>query len=177
MNLNFELLQFFAYKKIIKRRQINDILLECDRLKMPADRYLIAKDYCTEITALASLGEFYSMPYIELPMLEIDESLIENFSLTFLKKQKIVPISIDNDGIMLVAIARPLDFNAISSIATFYTGKIEFILVPSVQIDIYVDSVVAVKYTEDALDNLNKDKDKRLISKAMGDQDFKIESE
>ncbi|MDD2259044.1 MAG: GspE/PulE family protein [Bacilli bacterium] len=177
MNLNFELLQFFAYKKVIKRRQINEILSECERLKMPAEKYLIAKDYCTEITALAAMGEFYSMPYIELPMLEIDESLVDNFSLPFLKKQKIVPVSLDNDGIMLVAVARPLDFNALSSIATFYSGKIEFILVPGVQIDIYVDSVVAVKYTEDALDNLNKDKDKRLISKAMGDQDFKIETE
>ena len=48
MNLNFELLQFFAYKKVIKRRQINEILSECERLKMPAEKYLIAKDYCTE---------------------------------------------------------------------------------------------------------------------------------
>ena len=55
MTLDFEILQFFAYKKIIKRKEINGILSECQRLNVPAEKYLIAENRCTEITALAAL--------------------------------------------------------------------------------------------------------------------------
>ena len=55
MTLDFEILQFFAYKKVIKRKQINPILAECQRLNVPAEKYLIAEGHCTEITALSAI--------------------------------------------------------------------------------------------------------------------------
>lgn len=59
MELNYEILQFYAYKKIIKRKQIKGIYDDCMRLNMPIESYMIAKGYCTQITALAALGEFF----------------------------------------------------------------------------------------------------------------------
>ena len=32
MNINYELLQFYVYKKIIKKKDVDDILAECERL-------------------------------------------------------------------------------------------------------------------------------------------------
>ena len=58
MNLNFEILQFFVYKRIIKKKDFNNILAEAERLKMPVERYLLAQNICNEITALDALGEF-----------------------------------------------------------------------------------------------------------------------
>ena len=64
MNLNFEILQFFVYKRIIKKKDFNNILAEAERLKMPVERYLLAQNICNEITALDALGEFFEMPYV-----------------------------------------------------------------------------------------------------------------
>ena len=46
MNLNFEILQFFVYKRIIKKKDFNNILAEAERLKMPVERYLLAQNIC-----------------------------------------------------------------------------------------------------------------------------------
>ena len=94
MNLNLEILQFFVYKKIIDKKDIEEILPECDRLGLPVDRYLISHGYCNDIAATAALGEYYCMPYIEMDMLTVDEALIDTAELAYLKRHKIVPVSI-----------------------------------------------------------------------------------
>ena len=91
MNINYELLQFFVYKKIIKKAEADEVLVECEKLNMTADEYLVAKEYCTQVTALEALAEFYCMPCVEMDMLDIDRSLVEKFSYEFLKKNKVVP--------------------------------------------------------------------------------------
>jgi len=177
MTLDFEILQFFAYKKIIKKKQINEILSECQRLDVPAEKYLLAQGICNEITALAAMGELFCLPYIEMDMLEVDEELLDCFNLPFLRRQKFVPVFVDKNGTMVVAVGRPLDFIALSAIATVHSGALNFILVPSVQIDIYLDSLMAVKSTAVALDNLQREKDKRLIDRANTSNDVQVESE
>ncbi len=177
MTLDFEILQFFAYKKIIKKKQINEILSECQRLDVPAEKYLLAQGICNEVTALAAMGELFCLPYIEMDMLEVDEELLDCFNLPFLRRQKFVPVFVDKNGTMVVAVGRPLDFIALSAIATVHSGALNFILVPSVQIDIYLDSLMAVKSTAVALDNLQREKDKRLIDRANTSNDVQVESE
>ena len=177
MTLDFEILQFFAYKKIIKKKQINEILSECQRLNVPAEKYLLAQGICNEVTALAAMGELFCLPYIEMDMLEVDEELLDCFNLPFLRRQKFVPVFVDKNGTMVVAVGRPLDFIALSAIAMVHSGALNFILVPPVQIDIYLDSLMAVKSTAVALDNLQREKDKRLIDRANTSNDVQVESE
>lgn len=107
------------------------------------------------------------MPYCEMGMLEVDRSLLKNITFQFLRKHKFVPVSIDRKGVLLVAVARPLDFSAMSMISQIYVGPMDFILVPSVQIDIFIDSIVAVQSTADALEDLQREKDKELVDSAM----------
>ena len=95
MDLNYDILQYYAYKKIIKRRQMKGIYEDCTRLQMPIENYMIAKGYCTQVTALAALGEFFCLPYCEMGMLEPDRELLKNVSFAFLRKHKFVPVSID----------------------------------------------------------------------------------
>ncbi len=167
MDIDYELLKFYVYKKIIGRRQMKAIREEYTRLKMPVERYMIAKGYCTEVTALAALGEFFCLPYCEMDMLEVDRALLGRFSLAFLRKHKLVPVSVDKNGLMLVAIARPLDFVSMSMLSQLYVGPMDFILVPAVQIDVFIDSVVAVQSTADALEDLQRGKDRALVDAAM----------
>ena len=167
MELNYEILQFYAYKKIIKRKQIKGIYDDCMRLNMPIESYMIAKGYCTQVTALAALGEFFCMPYCEMDMLEPDTGLIKDVTLAFLRKHKVVPVSFDKKkGVMLFAVARPLDLSAMSLLSQIYIGPKDFILVPAVQVDIFVDSIVAVRSTASALKDLQENRDKELISSA-----------
>ena len=73
----------------------------------------------------------------------------------------------DRKGVLLVAVARPLDFSSMSMISQVYVGPMDFVLVPSVQIDIFIDSIVAVQSTADALQDLQRAKDKELVDSAM----------
>lgn len=167
MNINYELIQFFVYKKLVKKSDVEKIIEDCVKLDMLVDEYLILKEYCTEATALEALAEFYCMPCIELDMLDIDKSLVEKFSYDFLKKNKFVPVSYDDkNGVMLVAVGRPADCNAISALAVAFNCDFDFVLVPPVQIDRYIDSIVAVISTSMALSDLNSEKDNKLFADA-----------
>lgn len=86
MDINYELLQYYAYKKIIKRKQIKSIYDECTRLGVPIESYMQAKAYCTEVEALPVLGEFYCLPYTEVDMLDIDNRSSKNSSIHFHEK-------------------------------------------------------------------------------------------
>ena len=48
MNLQRELLQFYIYKKVIKKSQVEKIIEDCDRLGVFVRDYMIAKEYNTE---------------------------------------------------------------------------------------------------------------------------------
>lgn len=163
MNLDYELLQFFVLKKIVKRKDVDEIAEACKRLNMPVEKYLIAKEYCTEVSALYAMAEFFCMPAVELDMLDIDKELFDKFSFDFMKKHKVVPVCMDKKGTLLLAVGRPLDMCAISAISTRFVCPLDFVMVPAGQIERYVDSIVAVISTSTALSDLNAEQDKNLV--------------
>lgn len=175
MDIDFEILQYCIYKKIIKKKQRDSILAECRRLNMPVERYLLVKNYCSEAQEAEALGEFFCMPYAQLDMFDVDEKIADRFYLNFLKKIKVVPISTEESGVSLFAVGRPLDFHATSMIATFCVGKIDFVLVPPTQIDVVLDSITAVISTASALETLQIENDKELLRKAGESGNSEIE--
>lgn len=170
MNVNYELLQFYVYKKIIKKKDADTILSECERLGIPLREYLLTKEYTTESSELEALGEYYCMPYVELEMLDIDKSLFDKFSFEFMKSNKIVPVAIDKNGTLLVAVGKPLDTATLSSMSVCFSCPIQCILTPPTQIDRYIDSVSAVITTSAALSDLNAEKDEQLFGKGENQQ-------
>ena len=164
MDTNYELLQFYIYKKLIRRKDADEILKECKRLNSGVRDYLLAKEYITETTELEALADYYCMPYVEIDMLDIDKSLFDLFSFDFMKKHKIIPVSLDKNGVLIVATGKPLDCHAISALSTQVYARYDYILVPSVQIDRYVDSVAAVLSTSLALNDLNTEKSEMMLA-------------
>ncbi len=164
MNINRELLQFYAYKKVIKRKQIDRILEDCERLGVSVRNYMLAKEYVTEATETAVLSEFYCVPHVELELLDIDRSLFDIFSFEFIKRYKVVPVSMSLEGRLLIATAKPLDCASMSAISSQVVCPIDYVLVPSSQIDRYVDSISAIMSTTAALDDLNTEGDTTLFS-------------
>lgn len=171
MNINRELLQFYVYKKIIKKKQAEKILEDCERLGVSARDYMVAKEYTTEVRELPVLGEYYCMPYVEIDMLDIDESLFDLFTFEFMKRYKIIPVSIGLEGKLLIATARPLDCSTMSVISSQLIYPTDYVLVPPVQIDRYIDSIAAVRSTSAALDDLNTEGDVALFSRKAGEED------
>ncbi len=176
MRLDFEILQFFVYKKVIKKKEFDKILLESKRLNMPVERYMLAQGICNEITALDAMGEFFEMPYIQMDMLEVDKELLNQFELQFLRAKKIVPVTIDSNGTMMIACARPLDLASQSVVASVYSGHVEYILVPQTQIDVFIDGEIAIRSTATALKSINRSLDDQIIEKGMGSNETRLGS-
>ena len=169
MNINRELLNFYVYKKIIKRKQIPQIIEDSARLNTSVQDYLLKKEITTEVGALPALADFYCMPYVEIDMLDIDKSLFEMFTFEFMKRYKIIPVSMNAEGKLLIATAKPLDCAAMSAISTQLICPVDYILVPPSQIDRYIDSIDAVKTTSAALDDLKSEGEAEMFSeKAEG---------
>lgn len=164
MNINRELLQFYVYKKVIKRKQVDRILEDCERLGVSVRNYMLAKEYVTEATETAVLSEFYCVPHVELELLDIDRSLFDIFSFEFIKRYKVVPVSMSLEGRLLIATSKPLDCASMSAISSQVVCPIDYVLVPSSQIDRYVDSISAIMSTTAALDDLNTEGDTTLFS-------------
>ena len=160
MDIDYEILQFFLYKKIIKKKEMDTIYAECKKQNIPADRYLVSHNICSEVGALDALGEYYAMPYVEMDMLEVDKDLLKIFNLQLLRKNKFVPIHIDINGVLIVATGHPMDFAGLSVVSAFYTGEVSFILVPPSQIDNFIDAEAAIRSTAVALEDLNSTNDK-----------------
>lgn len=176
MNINEEILKYYVYKKIIKKKQLASALEDCNRLNMTVEKYIQVKNYATETQALPALAEFYNMASAEIDMFDIDETLADRFNLAFLKKIKAVPLFENENGVMFIAVGKPLDFNAMSMVSIFYTGQIEYILVPPTQIDVLLDSITAVRSTTSALKTLQTESDKQLLRDAKDTSATSIES-
>ena len=168
MNTNFELLQFYIYKKLVKRKDAQTYLEEAARLNVSIRDYLLAKEIITDNSDLEALAEYYCMPSVEIDMLEINEELFDLFTFDFMKKHKVVPVSYDKNGVLLVACAKPLSCHAMSAISSQLACKCQYILVPAVQIERYVDSVSAVVSTSAALSDLNTEKEEQQVSVLQG---------
>lgn len=169
MNINSDLLQFYVYKKIIKKKQAAKILEDCTRLNVSVREYMLAKEYTTDVRELAVLGDYYCMPYVEIDMLDIDKTLFDMFSFEFMKRNKIIPVWMHFDGTLLIATGKPLDCFALSAISSQIICPVDYVLVPPNQIDRYIDSIAAVISTSAALDDLNTEGDTELFSRKQGE--------
>lgn len=157
MDINYELLEHYVNKNLVKREDRERIISESKRLGMGVREYLLSKAYVNEVNELEALAEYYCMPFIEIDMLEIDRSLVDLLGLDLMKRHKLVPVCYDKNGVLIVAIGRPFDCHAVSALASHVFSPVDFILVPPSQIDRYVDSVAAALSTSLAIDDINSE--------------------
>lgn len=168
MNINEDLLQFYVYKKLIKKKDVEQILDDSSRLHTSARDYLLLKEITTETTELEALADYHCLPYVELDMLDINKELLDCFSFSLINKHKFIPVSVEKNGTLIVAVGKPLDCNALSAISICFSAPVDYILVPPTQIERYIDSIAAVISTSKALNDLNSEKDEQLFGNADG---------
>ena len=161
MNINIELAKLYMDRGIIDEQEMNTMLAESSELGITIDAYMLKTKARSEREVYSVLSEFYCMPYIQMEMLDPDDQLVRCFSVTFLRKNCIVPITVDASGTMVIAIGRPFDLNARSAARVLHRGPVEFIMVLPEYIEKYLNSTAAVKSTADALVSLQKEREKK----------------
>ena len=62
MNINYDILQYFVYKKLIKRKDAEDMLIECERLGVSPEQYLKKRELVTELEEVTTLAEYSTLP-------------------------------------------------------------------------------------------------------------------
>ena len=177
MNINHELLQFYIYKKLVKRKKSAEILAECKKGGHGVREYLLTQEVITEVSELEARAAYYCMPCVEIDMLDIQDGLFSKFTYEFMKKHKIIPVCQDKNGVILIATGKPLSCHALSALSTQFAAKYDFVLVPPVQIDRYIDSISAKESTESAIKDLKSEKTDKLIQALGGETSISSENE
>lgn len=116
-----------------------------------------------------ALAEYYNLPFADMDLLNIDERLVALFTFELMKKHKFVPVSLGAEGVLTVAVGKPLDCHALSAISTRFTGDINLILAPANQIERYIDSAEASESTTSALFDINTENGEKALDERLSD--------
>ena len=150
---------------------------ECKKSGHGVREYLLTQEVITETSELEARAAYYCMPCVEIDMLDIQDRLFEKFTYEFMKKHKIIPVCEDKNGVILVATGKPLNCQTLSALSTQFAAKYDFVLVPPVQIDRYIDSISAKESTESAIKDLKSEKTDKLIQALGGETSVSSENE
>lgn len=158
MKQNKEILARLAFKNKISQSQIEVLEKELENFSGTIDKFLISKKICTETELYSIIADMFCVPFTEIELLEIDKSLLEMFDYGFLRKHQIVPVSRAENGTLIVAMANVMNIVARSAIEGFAGHNVQYIQVQPSELKKYITSLVAVKSTENALSDLEKEK-------------------
>lgn len=125
------------------------------------------KGIVSEEVALSVLASYFNVPYCDIDILDIDRELVDKFSCEYMKRNKFVPVKLREDGLLLVATSDITNVNRISAPFIELTTRLDFVLVLERQIEAYLDSIIAVMETSEALVDLNNAKDDETLKKAL----------
>ena len=170
-----QLIQLFVAEGIIKSDDVRDITKQVDKAKTSIEDYLIENKIAEEESVYKVLANFYQMPFAKLQVLEINAELTEKFGLNFMRKHKIVPIKLCENGTLIVATSRPQDVLGTQALKLKHNGPISYILVCPKEVDLYFNSLLAVKSTTSALADMKSSKVKNeqvQSDEAQGEQEF-----
>ncbi|MBQ4535706.1 MAG: type II/IV secretion system protein [Clostridia bacterium] len=171
MNLDREFLKHLEFRKIIKPSEVEKLLEEKQAKNIPLDELLVNKKIIQQTELNAVIAEFFGMPYAEIEMLDIDKKLFEKFTIPYIKKNKIVPIAVIDDT-LVIAVGNPTDYLARSTVSAIFGGRVCAVYVPMKQLETYIESIVAVTKTANALSDLERektDKDEKNVDNATAD--------
>lgn len=175
MNLNAAVIQYLLAKKMIKKKDADVMESELARQDIDIFTYLKDTKFVSLSDAAVVVGEFSYIPSIDLGMLTVNRDLCEQFSFPFLRKHNFVPVQKDED-VLVIATGHPFDMSLYSALHAIYPGPVEYILTPSKQIDLYINSIEAVSSTASALDVLNKEQQDNAKKADLANQEA-LESE
>lgn len=162
MNLNNQIGHYFLEKGLINESELEEYLNICREFNDNIYSYIVSTNKKPAEDTYKLLGEFYHIPYIDFDLIKFDDSAREKYNIGFLKKNNVVPITIDSSGTMVAVTGHPYDAAAMNSLRLYHFGKIEFLFSEPEKIDKYLMSTAAVISTAKAIEELKEDELARL---------------
>lgn len=160
MNLNYQLSRYFMEKGLISETEMEDYIGVCREFDDNIVNYIISNGKKPKEDTLKLLGEFCHMPYVEFDLLKPDDELKTKYSVPFLKRNNVAPITIDSSGTLVCAIGHPYDIASMNALKIKHCGKIEFLFAEPEKIEKYLVSHAAVvnvtKAVEEIIDENKK---------------------
>lgn len=89
------------------------------------DDFLLEEGLIEEEALLKALGEYYKVPSVDVTGYFFDTILLQNFPKDFLLRNKVIPLEIDED-ILIVAASEPDDMDLLSGFGAYTSDDIEF---------------------------------------------------
>ncbi len=120
---NLKLGQILINSGVLTEEQLRQALIRQKGTNTRLGRILIEDQFLSEMQIIRSLEQQLSIPYLDLSSISVDPTLSAIVPEELARSNLIVPIK--RDGIILtVAVADPLDYNAINDIGTYTKLKI-----------------------------------------------------
>lgn len=155
MNYNKTILELFASQKLIKNNDIDKLLKLCQSRDITADRLLLDDHLVSEEQYGTVIGEALDIPFVSFETLFINKMAQGNAVTNhFIKKHRIVPIDVDAQGVLTVALAHPFNVNGINALNALIQKPKTFVVCSPIKIDNYITSLFAAGATTSAIGDL-----------------------
>lgn len=157
MNYNKTVLDIFADKEIIKKADADKYLKFCESKGVSAGRVLMDEKAITEEQYATVIGEVMGMPFISLDNQFINKMAQGNTVTNgFIKKHRIIPVDVDENGILTVAVADPLNLSGINALNALIQKPKKYVVANPSKIDNYIASLFAAGATTSAIGDLQE---------------------
>lgn len=134
---------------LLTEDQLNKALLEQKFSNKRLGQILIDKHYITETQMAHSLEDQMNIPYFDLTNAQIDNHLSSIIPEALAMKCQAIPIKQDGN-ILTIAVADPMDYNAINDIGTYTKLKIYPVISEPSKIDTKIHELYAARKAYDA---------------------------
>jgi hypothetical protein len=89
------------------------------------DDFLLEEGLIEEEDLLKALGEYYKVPSVDVTGYFFDTALLQNFPKDFLLRNRVIPLEMDED-ILIVAASEPDDMDLLSGFGAYTSEDIQF---------------------------------------------------
>ena len=103
MKRNKEILVRLALKNKFPPEKVLPLEKEIAESGKDIADFLQENNLCTEAEFFNVIADMFCVPFSEMPVLEVDKTLLETFDNSFLRKNNIVPVRKMEDGTLVVA--------------------------------------------------------------------------
>ncbi len=120
---NLKLGQILIKSGVLTEQQLSEALIQQKATHLRLGEILLQNNYITEMEMINSLTQQLSIPYVDLSTVRTDNSLCSIIPETMAKNHLMIPLKREG-SVLTLALADPLDYNAMNDVGTYTKLKI-----------------------------------------------------
>ena len=97
MNLNYRLAEFFVNKELFNSSDAANYINQATTLKTSLYKYLTDSKTLDEEKVYRAVAEYFGLNFYSTSVFSIDENLIKNIPLIYIKENRLIPVFKDEE--------------------------------------------------------------------------------